>query len=137
MKKRALQIGLILVALSLTSCGAIGRAGAPDVPPPPADAVAAARGFVELLAKGDFAGVEKHFDAGMKAALSLTELAETWGKVVSLAGPFKKQLSAHPSKVRGLDTVLVKCEFENAFLNVRVVMNTERQIAGLFIEPEK
>ena len=139
MKKHVLHIGLILAALSLTSCGAAGgRDATPNVPPPsPEETVAAARGFVELLAKGDFAGAEKLLDAEMKAAMPQTELAATWGKVVSLAGPFKKQLSAHPSKARGFDLVLVKCQFEKSFLNVRVVMNAERQISGLFIEPEK
>lgn len=134
MKKQTLPIGLIVLALALTSCGADG---APQAAQPPGEAVAAARAVVELLVRGDFAAIEQRFDAKMRSGLTRDGLAEAWRQVVVLAGPFKQQLSAQDSQLQGHDVVLVLCEFEKAVLGVRVVMNGEGQIAGLFIEPQK
>lgn len=134
MKKQTLPIGLIVLALALTSCGA---AGAPQAAQPPGEAVAAARAVVELLVRGDFEAIEQRFDAKMRSGLTRDGLAEAWRQVVVLAGPFKQQLSAQDSQLQGHDVVLVLCEFEKAVLGVRVVMNGEGQIAGLFIEPQK
>jgi len=95
-----------------------------------------AQSLVENLAKQDYAGATKNFNDEMKNRLTVAKLDETWKIVLSQAGAFKKQLSAESSQVKEgdkvYDVVVVKCEFERAALNVRVVFDSSDHVAGLF-----
>src|SRR2546423_7846838 len=71
----------------------------------------AAKAFVELLDKGEFAKATESFDAAMLKALPAAELKKTWEKVVSDAGAFKKQLSTRKETKGKYDVVYVTCEF--------------------------
>lgn len=103
------------------------------------DIIALARSVVASLAKGDFAGVVKHFDATMKAALPEEKLRQVWESLIAQLGPFKRQVSVRTEKVQQYDVVFVTCEFEKSSLygklDVKVVFNSERQISGLFVVP--
>src|SRR5262245_36280189 len=50
-----------------------------------------ARALVDLLAKEDYAGAVKNFDATMKKVLPADKLKETWQGILESTGPFKKQ----------------------------------------------
>jgi hypothetical protein len=91
--------------------------------------------FVELLATGQFPAATESFDETMKNALPPEKLQELWESTVSQIGLFKKQLGSRTEKEADFDIVLVTCQFENGTLDVKVVYNTEKQVAGLFFTP--
>lgn len=91
--------------------------------------------FVDLLAKRDFAGAFAQFNATMKPALPEAKLGEIWQALQGQDGAFKKRLRSRAEKQIGYDVVLVTCEFERATLDVKVVFNAQRQVAGLFFVP--
>lgn len=91
--------------------------------------------FVDLLAKEDFTSAVKWFDAKMTGALPEPSLKQTWVSVTGQAGKFKKQVKTRVEKVQGYDVVYVTSEFEKANLDVQVVFDSQKKIAGLFIKP--
>ncbi len=93
--------------------------------------------FVELLEKEDFSGAVKNFDSTMKKAVSPEKLQEIWKSLIAQVGPFKKQVGIRTEKVSQYDIVYVKCEFEKSPLDVKVVFNNAKQIAGLFFVPSQ
>ena len=91
--------------------------------------------FVDLLAKSDFAGAAARYDNTMRGALPEPKLQETWQSLEKQAGQFKKRLKTRTLKAGGYDIALVTCEFEQAKLDVKVVMNAQGEVAGLFFLP--
>ena len=91
--------------------------------------------FVDLLAKGDFAGAVARYDKAMQTALPEPKLRDTWRSVEAQAGRFKKRLHTRTVKAGGYDVALVTCEFERAKLDTKVVMNSQGEVAGLFFLP--
>lgn len=93
--------------------------------------------LVELLANQQFAAVTEDFNGMLKNELSAEKLEETWKAVIdpNQMGPFKKQIGSRTEKEADYDIVFVTCEFEKGALDVKIVYNGEKQIAGLFIVP--
>jgi hypothetical protein len=90
---------------------------------------------VELLVKEEFAKVTDNFDETMKAALPAEKLGEVWKATIEQAGAFKKQLGSRQEKELEYDVTFVTCEFEKGNLDVKLVYNDKKQIAGMFIVP--
>ncbi len=101
------------------------------------DIVASAKAFVALLAGKDFSNAENHFDDTMKGALPQEKLQETWNAVITQAGAFKRQTSTRTEERGGYDAVIITCEFEKAALDIQLVFDQARRIAGLFFAPSK
>ena len=95
-------------------------------------AIARARAFVELMAKGGHAKCVEFFDSTMKAVMPQAKLKEMWDTVLVHEGPFARLLRASSQKYRVYDIVSVTCEFEKDSLDLRVVLNERQQVAGLF-----
>src|SRR5437899_1271356 len=91
--------------------------------------------FVDLLAKGDFAGAAVHYDKAMQIALPEPKLADTWRSIEAQAGHFNKRLHTRTVKAGGYDVALVICEFEQAKLDVKVVFNSKGEVSGLYFLP--
>jgi dipeptidyl aminopeptidase/acylaminoacyl peptidase len=102
---------------------------------PVQDPTQAAKDFVGLLSRGDFAGAVKRFDGTMLVALPEAKLKEVWQSITASAGPFQKQLRTRTEKFAVYDIVFVTGQFEKAKLDVKVVFNSKRQVAGLFFVP--
>lgn len=99
-----------------------------------------AQALVDNLAKTDYVKATKDFNGEMKAKVTVEKLEEIWTTLLKQAGTFKKQLGAESSKVeeqgKPYEIVIVKCQFERAPVNVRVVFDeTSHQVAGLFFAP--
>jgi alpha-beta hydrolase superfamily lysophospholipase len=101
------------------------------------DIQASGRAFVELLTQQDFAGAYTRFDATMKRALPADKLRQTWETLQSQAGRFQKQLRSRTEKYGAYQIVFLTCQFEKTPLDVKVVFNTQGQVAGLFFVPSK
>ncbi len=100
-----------------------------------AEFVATARGFVELLAKKDFAGAVSRFDDTMKTAMPQPKLEETWSALLTQAGAFKQQVKTTPEKRGNYTVVHVLSEFQNSSIDIRVVLDVQKRVAGLFFAP--
>ncbi len=138
-KSRLVVILLPLLTLTGSLLAAVGvltplaaLAGDSDKPP---DRTAAAKTFVELQAKGDFAAAMKEFDDVMKKASPADKMEATWKLVQKQVGPFQKQLGTRQERLAKYDVVFVTCQFEKLALDVRVVFTREGQITGYSIRP--
>jgi dienelactone hydrolase len=99
--------------------------------------IADGRAFIELLVNKKFATAVAQFDSTMKAALPEAKLDETWTAVLAQAGPFKQSGSARVQKRDAFTVIVVTCDFQNAALDVSVVFDQEKRVAGLFFAPAK
>src|SRR2546427_278677 len=95
----------VLVLIGLTT------ASAQDKPQPLEQA---AKAFVELLDKGEFAKATRDFDATMQKVMPPDDLKKTWEKVLGDAGAFKKQLATRIETKDKYQIVFVTCEFAKA-----------------------
>lgn len=93
--------------------------------------------LVDLLAQGKFADAHKTFDRDMQKAFSPEKLRDAWQSTVAEVGEFKRQAGARLEKIDQYNIVLVTCEFAKAKLDIRVVFDGDKKIAGLFIVPPK
>jgi hypothetical protein len=91
--------------------------------------------LVELLANQQFSAVTEDFNETMKNALPPERLEEVWKATIDQMGPFKRQIGLRTEKQADYDVVSVTCEFEKGHLDIKVVYNDEKQIAGLFFVP--
>ena len=101
------------------------------------DFVTDARAFIELLVNKKFTTAVEQFDSTMKAALPEPKLQETWNAVLGQTGPFKQAGSAKAEKRGDFTVVVVTCDFQNAAVDVSVVFDQQRRVAGLFFSPAK
>jgi hypothetical protein len=93
--------------------------------------------LVDLLAKEDFAGAVARFDAKMKEVMPQRVLRNHWQGLLKQAGPFQKQLGTRLEEQQGYQIVFVTCQFERTLLDMKVVLDSKRQVAGLFYVPSQ
>ena len=91
--------------------------------------------FVDLLAKEDFSGASARFDPTMRQVLPEPKLKQTWETLKQQAGPFKQRLQSRALKMGGFDVVLVTCQFGSLNLDVKVALNPQGEVSGLFFLP--
>ena len=96
-----------------------------------------AREFVDLLVKEEFESATGLFDQTMKNAMPVEKLQQTWTGLLGQVGRFKKQIGTRDQKVQQYDIIFVTCEFEQATLDVKVVFDSAKKIAGLFFLPSQ
>src|ERR1043165_464983 len=99
--------------------------------------IADGRAFIDLLVNKKFATAVEQFDNTMKAALPEPKLQETWSSVLAQAGPFKQAGSARVETRGAFTVVIVTCDFQNVALDVSVVFDQQKRVAGLFFAPAK
>jgi fermentation-respiration switch protein FrsA (DUF1100 family) len=97
----------------------------------------AATEFVDLLVAEDFSAATNLCNATMKDALQATSLAQTWQQLLNQVGPFQQRLETRQQKYQQYDIVFVTCEFERANIDVKVVLDPTRAVAGLFYLPSQ
>ena len=100
-----------------------------------ANLITAARAFIDLLVKKDFAAAVTTFDDTMKTAMPEAKMQETWNTVLAQVGGFKQAGKARTEKRGGYTIIIVTSEFENAKLDIKVVFDQAKRIAGLFFAP--
>lgn len=94
-----------------------------------------AREVVERLQKKDYTGILAGFDETMAKMMDENRLKAVWEQLISHTGDLKRQVSAS-REVRGLHQMIsVLCEFEKAFLVVKVTYDKDGRVAGLFFAP--
>jgi hypothetical protein len=101
------------------------------------DLAGAGARFVDLLVKEDFAGAVAQYDSIMASTLPEAKLREVWRILQKQAGPFQKRLGTRVKEEPGFQIVFVPCQFERAILDIKVVFDSQRCVAGLFYGPSK
>jgi hypothetical protein len=121
---------IVVVCVLFIACDQGQVAGAPDLTGP-------AKGFVDMLVKGDYEGAFAQFDATMKDAMPVEQIEAAWGSLLAKTGEFKKIAGVRQAKEQGYNVVYVTCGFEKARLDVKVVFNDKSEISGLWFLPKQ
>ena len=99
------------------------------------DEIMAARTFVEQMVKQDFSAAVATFDDTMKTAMPAAKLQETWDEVLKEIGSFKQVRKTRTEKQGPYTIVFVSCSFQKAIIDIKVVFDQSKRIAGLFFVP--
>ena len=93
------------------------------------------RQVVRALAAGEHAAVVTRFDDATAEAMSVEQLAELWQAVQSQVGPYQGIGEVRVKPAQGHDVAIVTTRFDEAELDIRIVLDAEQRIAGLFVKP--
>lgn len=149
MIKNGSIIGVVLIVAGFTQLSAVAHALETGLSGPALvsvqttsnqdqnESITDGRAFIELLVNRKFATAIAQFDNTMKTALPEAKLEETWTAVLAQAGPFKQAGSGRVEKRGEFTVVVVTCDFQNAALDVSVVFDQQKRVAGLFFAPAK
>ncbi|HTK74181.1 MAG TPA: alpha/beta fold hydrolase [Gemmataceae bacterium] len=114
---------------SLVLLSALIATDAPDFPDH-------AKAFVLTLSREDFAAAVKDFDDTMTKVLPADRLKTVWQSVTGRFGAFKEATETRVEQKGKLTIVFVASKFEKGPLDVRVVFDADKKIAGLqFLPP--
>ena len=69
----------------------------------------------------------------MEQPLPVVKMQDTWNSLVKQLGAFKSIRSTSTTTKEGCDYVTVTCNFEKMLIDIQVVYNPERKIAGLTV----
>jgi uncharacterized protein len=95
-----------------------------------------ARAFVLTLSREDFAAGVKDFDDTMTKVLPADRLKTIWQSVTGRFGAFKEATETRVEEKGKVTIVFVASKFDKGPLDVRVVFDAEKRIAGLqFLPP--
>jgi len=97
--------------------------------------ISIAREFVDLLVEEKFEQAAEYFDGNMRAGLPIEKLSQLWNSLYNQMGGFKSQLGVRTAIISEYDVVFITCEFDNGTLDIKVVLNSAGQVAGLFFLP--
>lgn len=106
--------------------------------PPAAHATAqedAAKSLIAHLVAGEFSGATATFDAKMQGALPADKLGNIWQQLVAQAGAFGRIQAVRTESKGDYTIVIATCDFAKVLLDIKVVYDTQAQVAGLFFTP--
>jgi len=75
------------------------------------------------------------FDSQMAKAMDKIKLTAAWEQLVSHTGKLTRQVSSTREVKGHYQMISTLCEFEKAFLNIKMTFNKDGQLAGLFFAP--
>jgi len=100
-----------------------------------AELIKKAKAFVQLMAAEKYAEGVAYFDATMTEVMPESKLKLTWESVMKRVGSLKTQNGTRTEQIGKYDAVYVVCEFEKEKMDVKVVFDKEKKVAGLFFLP--
>ncbi|MCK4577974.1 MAG: DUF3887 domain-containing protein [Candidatus Marinimicrobia bacterium] len=92
--------------------------------------------IVDSLATANYSAVTQYFDATMREKLPIEDLQSTWEALVRQYGPYEARTGTRVAKQAKYWIVFVTVDFAEKTLDVKVVFNSDNQVAGLWIVPE-
>ncbi len=106
----------------------------PDAGAPPRDFPweKFAREFVDQLVRQDFENATARFDRAMKSAAPPAKLKEVWAGQLKIWGAVKTIRGSRTETFAPYHFVFVSCEFERQPADIKVVLDAEGRIAGMF-----
>jgi pimeloyl-ACP methyl ester carboxylesterase len=115
--------------------GATPQAESTVTPMPSSPLEGKARTFVDELAHGDWAHSRTPFDDAMSSAMPAPKLREVWEKLEAAGGPFRSVEATRVETKEPFEIVLVTCKFDRLRKVLRVVLDRQSKLAGLFYGP--
>ena len=94
-----------------------------------------AKAFVQLMAAEKYSEGVASFDATMTKVMPESKLKQTWESVIKKVGSLKAQIGIRTEKIGKYNAVYVVCAFEKEKMDVKVVFDKDKNIAGLFFLP--
>lgn len=105
------------------------------LPPLDGEPVELAEEFTGSLAKGDYEECVEFFSAEMRRAMSARQLEQSWDDLQDQVGPFVGKTGMREETIDGYDVVFVTTKFEDGLIDIRVVFDEDRRVAGLWFDP--
>jgi len=99
--------------------------------------IAMAKEFVTALEHGHYDESVKHFDETMTKLAPSEKMKEVWEAVIKQVGSFKEQKGVWTESIPKYDIVYVTCAFGKATLDIKVVFDKNKKIAGQFFVPPR
>lgn len=146
-------IPLVVILVAFLGAGCSAPTSPPTAPPPsatlspsmsastpPADRPTAAQRaaeLVELLRKPDYDKAIATFDPDMSAALPAAKLKETWENLTKAVGVLGTCADPRASTEGAYEVVIITCTFEKAKVDMKVAVDGQSRIAGLFFLPSQ
>ncbi len=121
------------LALACLSVAQTQTAPGAATTPPGAEQVATQ--FVSRLVQQEFQKAAATFDATMAKALTSDQLMAIWTEQLKAVGTCRKIERARLDLVPPYRVVFVTCQFEKGQMDVKVVIDKEDRVAGLFFLP--
>ncbi|MBN1233123.1 MAG: DUF3887 domain-containing protein [Candidatus Coatesbacteria bacterium] len=127
-------IGILFIAIMLVSCKTKAEEKKADANINE-DITALAKKVANAVIKDDYDAVSGYFDDEVKKGLPKDKFSEASNGLKSRLGGFKNITKINQLKQGDYDVVLVTTEFEKATIDIKVVFNKNKQVAGLFFLP--
>ena len=106
-----------------------------ELPPLEGEITDLAEEFIACLVDGEYDRGVEFFSAEMKRAMSARGLAQTWEQLLEQMGPYVGEVGKRIESSGEHDAVIVTTAFEHVFLDIRVVFDKDRRVAGLWFNP--
>ncbi|MFO0591099.1 MAG: alpha/beta fold hydrolase [Polyangiaceae bacterium] len=95
-----------------------------------------ARRVIERAMAGDFEGASRDFTEAMRAALPPDKLAATWAALAQQVGALTSVANVTVRSEEGHRTVLMDGQFERTELLIRLSVDSDGRVEGLFFQPK-
>ncbi len=99
--------------------------------------ISKARGFIQLLQKGDNEKAAESFDETMKQKLPFGQLSAIWPSLTAQFGNYNGIKESTAEVVSGYVVTRSTLEFEKSKLTAMIAFNDKLEISGLFFSPYK
>jgi dienelactone hydrolase len=99
------------------------------------DLPAAARAFIDHLAKGEHEAAARPFTERMREAAPPARLGAIWKSIEAQMGAFRRIVGTRVETIGGFEAVFVTSEFEEATVDLQVTFDSDGRIAGFFVRP--
>ncbi|HEX7773839.1 MAG TPA: DUF3887 domain-containing protein [Pyrinomonadaceae bacterium] len=98
---------------------------------------AGAKRVLDLLVAENFSEVWTLFNSQMKSGLSEQRLREGWNSLTASVGSFKRVVESNYTRMDDFNVVVMRCEFEKSYVQIRLAFDGEEKIAGLYLLPSQ
>jgi len=98
---------------------------------------AVAKRVLDLMVNKNFAQIREMFNDEMKNALTAERMNEVWTSAIQTVGAYRGLAESQYRRVDGYDVVVMRCECETGYLQVRVAFDAQKKIGGLYVLPSQ
>ncbi len=131
-KRTAVLLLIFTLTFSAVSCS---RPPAPVEPAPGGEITDMASWFIASMETEAFDVAVSIFDPTMNQMLPESKLAQLWQDLLEQVGPFVGEVAKRVESEGEHDAVIVTAEFEKMMLDIRVVFDKNKKVAGMFFQP--
>ncbi|MFC2165310.1 alpha/beta fold hydrolase [Acidobacteriota bacterium] len=129
------RITIALIAIAMISAGSLSALSLLKEASEFDELITKAKAFVQLMAAEKYAEGVTYFDATMTKVMPESKLKQTWESVIKRVGSLQTQIGTRTEKIGNYDAVYVVCTFEKEKMDVKVVFDKDKKVAGLFFLP--